>query len=281
MTELWTNTFIPWIVNVLNSSVDLQFIMDGYSCAAYIVGYVNKSNYGVSNLRRQLVQLQADHPELDFVGLMKKVCINMLNSIEMSCQEADWYLLRQPISEASCEVVFVPTMWASNRVKSHKKRERMDAEGLDAESADLRTTYEQRLKNMDDLCLANFAAWYTVVRDCRTPPMPTTYQWRVRVLKYTNCDMSEKLPEYKCEMGTLFLLFRCEHTEITDGMHFLQPYDEHCKVIVAKFGQYTVVDIVKNFAEYNMLWANVQKRGGRGCRARPHGRSTSYCHCQQ
>ncbi|CAN8025140.1 unnamed protein product [Ixodes persulcatus] len=162
MTELWTNTFIPWIVNVLNSSVDLQFIMDGYSCAAYIVGYVNKSNYGVSNLRRQLVQLQADHPELDFVGLMKKVCINMLNSIEMSCQEADWYLLRQPISEASCEVVFVPTMWASNRVKSHKKRERMDAEGLDAE---------------------------------------------------------------------------CEHTEITDGMHFLQPYDKHCKVIVAKFGQ--------------------------------------------
>ncbi|CAN7941692.1 unnamed protein product [Ixodes pacificus] len=62
-------------------------------------------------------------------------------------------------------------MWAINRVKSHKKREQMDADWLDAESADLWTMYEQRLQN------------------------------------------------------------------ITDRVRFLQPYDEHCKVIVAKFGQ--------------------------------------------
>ncbi|KAM7295566.1 uncharacterized protein ISCGN_025066 [Ixodes scapularis] len=128
MTELWTDTFNPWIVTVLNSNMDLKFIIDGYSCAAYIVEYVNKSNYGGSSLHRQLVQLQVDHPELDFVALMKKVCINMLNSTEMSCQEAAWHLLRPPISEASCKVEFVPTMWASDRVKSHKEREEIDAE---------------------------------------------------------------------------------------------------------------------------------------------------------
>ncbi|CAN7941616.1 unnamed protein product [Ixodes pacificus] len=88
MTELWINTFNPYLVNVLISNMDLQFIIDGYSCAAYIMEHVNKSNYGVSNLQRQLRQLQADPPELDFVVLMKKVCINMLNSIEMSFQEA-------------------------------------------------------------------------------------------------------------------------------------------------------------------------------------------------
>jgi hypothetical protein len=28
MTELWTNTFHSWITNILNSSVDLHFILE-------------------------------------------------------------------------------------------------------------------------------------------------------------------------------------------------------------------------------------------------------------
>lgn len=43
------------------------------------------------------------------------------------------------MSEESHEVVFVPTMWTSDRVKSRKKREQMDAEGLNAESTDVWT----------------------------------------------------------------------------------------------------------------------------------------------
>ncbi|CAN7939223.1 unnamed protein product, partial [Ixodes hexagonus] len=71
---------------------------------------------------------------------MKKVGTNMLNSVEMSCQEGTWYLLRRPMPEARREVVFVPTMWASDRLKSHEKRQQMDAEGLDADSTDAWTT---------------------------------------------------------------------------------------------------------------------------------------------
>ena len=52
MTELWTNPFNSWIADILRSNMDLQFILEEYSCAAYVVEYVNKTNLGISNLHR-------------------------------------------------------------------------------------------------------------------------------------------------------------------------------------------------------------------------------------
>ncbi|XP_077277313.1 uncharacterized protein LOC143905647 [Temnothorax americanus] len=260
MNELWTNTFNPWIANVLNSNMDLQFIIDEYSCAAYVVEYVNKSNRGVSNLHKQLIELQTEHPDQDFIGLMKKVCINLLNTVEMSCQEAAWYLLRQSMSEASREVIFVPTMWASERVKSYKKKKQMDMEELDDDSTDVWTLnvlqkYEQRPRQLEDICLADFAAWYVIKNNNKD------YRRRqhARILRYSNYDMAEKMSEYKREMVTLFVPFRCEHIEITDHMKYLQLFDEHREAIMRKFEEYQQVDINKYIEEYNRLFEGLQE----------------------
>lgn len=106
MTQLWTNPFNPWIAKILRSNMDLQFVVEEFSCAAYVVEYVNKTNRGISSLHRELIKLQEEHPDHDYNGLLKKVSIKMLNSVEMSAQEASWYLLRQPMSEASRKVRF-------------------------------------------------------------------------------------------------------------------------------------------------------------------------------
>lgn len=104
MSELWTNPFNPWIANILRSNMDLQFIPEAFSCAAYVVEYVNKTNRGISSLHRDLVKLQEEYPDQDYTALLKKLSLKMLNSVEMSAQEAAWYLLRQPMSEASRKV---------------------------------------------------------------------------------------------------------------------------------------------------------------------------------
>lgn len=106
MTQLWTNPFNPWIARTLCSNMDLQFILEEFSCAAYVVEYVNKSKRGISSLHRDLIQLQSEYPDEDYTGLLKKVSIKMLNSVELTTQEAAWYLLRQPMSEASRQVTF-------------------------------------------------------------------------------------------------------------------------------------------------------------------------------
>lgn len=106
MTQLWTNPFNPWTAKVLRSNMDLQFVLEEFSCAAYVVEYVNKTNRGISSLHRELIKLQEEHPDQDYNGLLKNVSIKMLNSVEMSAQEAAWYLLRQPMSEASRKVSY-------------------------------------------------------------------------------------------------------------------------------------------------------------------------------
>ncbi|XP_062538323.1 uncharacterized protein LOC134206608 [Armigeres subalbatus] len=238
MNELWTNPFNPWIASHLCSNMDLQFILDEYSCAAYVVEYVNKTNRGLSCLQRDLIKLQEEFPDLDFTALLKKISIKLLNSVEMSAQEAAWYLLRQPMSEGSRATQFIPTMWPHERIKSRKQNKRMDEEGISDDSTEVWTLnivqkYEAR-NDLDDLCLADFAAYYTKERSSSN-----TYKARAvpRVLQWVGYDMS-KLSEYKREMVLLFVPFRNEMCDILDQNNFLQLYDQHESSILAKRKEY-------------------------------------------
>jgi hypothetical protein len=93
---LWTNPFHPWIANVFNSNMNLQFILEEYSCAAYMVEYINKTNRGISNLHTELIKLQNEYPDQDHTSLLKGVSLQLFSNTEMSSQEAVWYLSRQP-----------------------------------------------------------------------------------------------------------------------------------------------------------------------------------------
>ena len=118
MTQLWTNTFNPWIASVLNSNTDMKIILDEYSCAAYVEEYVNKSNRGISHLHRELIKMQKDNPELAEDDMIKRLALQMLNSVDMSSKQAAWYLLRQQMSHASRQVFYLPTVWPNERQKA-------------------------------------------------------------------------------------------------------------------------------------------------------------------
>lgn len=62
--------------------MDLQFILDEYSYAAYVVEYVNKSNRGMTNLNRKLTELMDKHPEKDHSGLLKTLGLKLMNAVE-------------------------------------------------------------------------------------------------------------------------------------------------------------------------------------------------------
>jgi hypothetical protein len=163
MTQIMTNTFNPFVSSVLDPNMDLQIILDEYSCAAYVVEYVNKSNRGISHLHTELLKVQEESPEITEDALMKKIALKMLNAVEMSAQEAAWYLLRQPMSYASRDVFYVPTVWPHERQKARKRLEQMEEEGIEATSTDVWTTgpiqrFEERPESMRDVCLADFLA---------------------------------------------------------------------------------------------------------------------------
>ena len=106
-SEKWHNTFNTFIFNVLKSNVDFQIITEEYSCAEYVVQYLNKTNRGLSNLQRKIIEVMNENPEFDVVEITRKMSVDMLNTIEMSSQEAAWYLLRLPMSISSVAVQYL------------------------------------------------------------------------------------------------------------------------------------------------------------------------------
>lgn len=124
-SEKWHNPFNPFILNIMKSNMDIQFITDIYSCANYVSEYVNKSNRGISNLQREIIKTIDEHPEFDIVEITRNLGIKMLNSVEMPSQEAACYLLRDPMSKSSAVVVSIPTVWLSERERIKKNKQRI------------------------------------------------------------------------------------------------------------------------------------------------------------
>nr|XP_029724134.1 uncharacterized protein LOC115264530 [Aedes albopictus] len=115
MNELWTNPFNPWIAQKLRSNMDLQYILDVYSCACYLVDYVNKSNRGISGLHRELIALQEQYPDQDYTALLKKMD-------------------EEEIDEDSTDV------WTKNIIQEYEERDGLE----DVCLADFAARYTQR-----------------------------------------------------------------------------------------------------------------------------------------
>lgn len=101
--------------------MDIQLISDDYSCAVYMVEYVNKSNRGMGDLHRKLRELSEKNSNADHITLIREVAKKFLNSIDMSVQEAAWFLLQQPMSSASRIVIYIPQDHGALRIKIGRK----------------------------------------------------------------------------------------------------------------------------------------------------------------
>ncbi|CAG9828115.1 unnamed protein product [Diabrotica balteata] len=229
--EKWNTPFNPFVFNILKSNMDFEIIPDEYSCAQYVADYVNKTNRGISNLQQQIIEIMDENPELDMVQVTNKLGVSLLNSVEMTSQEAAWFLLREPMSKCSVTVDFIPTCWPEERERIRKTQKELEA--LDVESTDIWKEnwfdkYEKRPESLDEVTLAQFVANYNLSKNG---------SFKIRqiphVIRYKNYDDTD-LINYKREMVTLHIPFRNEAVEILAEMKFLTIYDENEDSILEK-----------------------------------------------
>jgi len=115
--------------------MDIQLITEEYSCAQYVVDYVNKTNRGISNLQRRIIETINEHPEFDIVEITRKISVDTINNVEMTSQEAARFLLRQPMSKSSVVVAYIPTIWPQDRERVRKTAKQLQL--LDDDSTDI------------------------------------------------------------------------------------------------------------------------------------------------
>ncbi|XP_078692147.1 uncharacterized protein LOC144922342 [Branchiostoma floridae x Branchiostoma belcheri] len=160
-SERFINQYNPSILQTWRANMDLQFILDAYSCIMYITSYMLKGERAMSEvLKKVLEESRGD----DLKSTLRKVGSAFLNNREVSAQEAVYRLLSLPLKRASRKVVFVNTAPKDKRVSMLKPRSVLDA--MDDEDDNIFCTspldrYVCRPNVLEKMSLAEFSATYT------------------------------------------------------------------------------------------------------------------------
>ena len=141
--------------------MDLQYILDPYACVMYIAAYMLKSERSVGELLKQVSQECGSE---DIRTQLRRLGSVFLNHREVNAQEASYRILSMPLKQMSRKVVFINTAAKEDRVSLLKlinQIQDMDEDSEDIYQTSLIDRYVARPDQLNNMCLAEFAANYT------------------------------------------------------------------------------------------------------------------------
>ena len=142
--------------------MDIQFVLDVYACAIYIVSYISKAQKGMSELLRQACA-EARKGNSNIKQQVRDIGNKFLNSVEISAQEAVCIVLQLPMKKSSCQVIFINTAPPNERVQLLKPINdilEMEDDCEEVYTGGLLQRYTKRPFTLEHLTLADWAAWY-------------------------------------------------------------------------------------------------------------------------
>ncbi len=96
--------------------MDIQYVLDVYVCALYIVSYISKAQKGMSELLCKAVA-EAKEGNSNIKQQVRDIGNKFLNCVEISMQEAVYVVLQLPMQKAPRSVIFINTSPPSKRVE--------------------------------------------------------------------------------------------------------------------------------------------------------------------
>ncbi len=143
LNELRINNYNSACLHAWRANMDIQFVLDVYACAMYIVSYTSKAQKGMSEL---LHKASAEARERN-ANIKQQVCDignKILNSVEISAQEAVYIIFQLPMRKSSRNVIFINTSPPAERVdllKPLSETEKMSDESEEIHSGCLLKRY--------------------------------------------------------------------------------------------------------------------------------------------
>ncbi|XP_069139395.1 uncharacterized protein [Argopecten irradians] len=155
--EMRVNYYNLAILQAWHANLDIQFVLDPYACATYIVSYISKSQRGISALLEKASQ-EAVEGNMDLRRQVRHIGNKFLNFVEVSAQEASYLILQMPLTQATRDVVFINTSPPDERVfllKSQEDLENLPENSTDIKADNMITRYTKRPKQLENWCLAD------------------------------------------------------------------------------------------------------------------------------
>ena len=160
--ELRINNYNSPCLLAWRANIDIQFVLDVYACAMYIVSYISKAQKGMSELLRRACA-EAREGNAHIKQQVRDIGNKFLNSVEISAQEAVYLILQLPMRKSARNVVFINTSPPAERVELLKplsEIEKMSDESEEIHSGGLLKRYIERPDILRNITLADWAAWY-------------------------------------------------------------------------------------------------------------------------
>lgn len=164
ISEIRINNYNELLIKCWEANMDIQFILDPYACAAYIVSYISKGQRGMSDLLSTACK-EAKSSESDIKQQVRKIGNTFLSHVEIGAQEACYLVLQMPLRRCSREVVFVDTNNENDRVifvKSKSALEDLPKTSTSIESDSNINRYQRRPASMSKYNLADFIALFNI-----------------------------------------------------------------------------------------------------------------------
>ncbi|VDI30094.1 Hypothetical predicted protein [Mytilus galloprovincialis] len=176
LSDLWVNNYNQYLLSAWNANIDIQFVTDVYSCVAYILSYISKSEGEMSELLLN-AKKEAVKGNQDSANTMKQIGQVYMNNREVSAQEAVYRVCSFKLKDCSRNVIFIPT--GSNPLKMSLPINIIRSRKDDDENIWMRTIFEKYYERpcsspFDDLCLADFCSLYNIYPISQKPKSSKT-----------------------------------------------------------------------------------------------------------
>ena len=156
--ECRVNPYMKDLLGVWKANHDIQYVLDAYACAMYIVSYINKSGKGMSRSMAEACK-EARKGNKSLKESVRHIGNKFLNAVEVSAQEAAYLILQLHMSTKSRKCEFVSTAPHTERtflLKSKRELETMPKNSTDIEADNVIKRYARRHEALDNFCLADF-----------------------------------------------------------------------------------------------------------------------------
>lgn len=167
VSELRMNPYIKELVRPCNANHDLQFVLDAYACAMYIVNYVSKSQKGMSCLMYNACK-EEKKGNYNLREKVRHIGNMFLNTAEMSAQEAVYLALQLPLIRKSRDVIHLATCMSQDRTRLLKTDFCLkeifahNSKSTGIHASNVITHYAIRPKQLEMWCLADYASMLNV-----------------------------------------------------------------------------------------------------------------------
>lgn len=104
--------------------MDIQYILDPYACATYILSYITKGQRGMSRLLEKASE-EAQSGNKDITNRVRHIGNKFLNAVEVSAQEAVYLVLQMPMRRSSRAFQFISLSPPDDRTFLLKKLDKL------------------------------------------------------------------------------------------------------------------------------------------------------------